>query len=518
MLQKLKDSALMLRYQSILRWYMIVFISYSLTGWLGPFNLFLPIQQLVAAALAVGGGLLLLLDMLTNRSFLKVPHSRWLLAFIAVLAISIVLNAQYGWSGNLKTLYWQILQVGLFLPLAVILDDEQRRKGLRALFWIVFSLITLVNLISVAMFFAQYSTVFIDAMGKSQRLGFIDGRNFGLYIDPNYGGVVSICVMLATCWYLQNHQPSRVAKVLLIGSLVLNWYFAISTFSRIGPTCGIAAAVVWLALYLRNQRNGERSRASSLGVEAPAGDDPRNAESISQEAGRISQNAESISQNAESTKSGNSLKRAALISAILVLTMGGSYFTLSAATSSYAVWAHENDLFGSASRESTGGSQWYSGPIDHGPENISNNRFSIWRDYLTFSLDDPLFGKSPRNVMVQILEDHPDSYIAQREYGPHSGYVSIINATGWLGFATWLVLFGFFIRGLIGYLRRNAQVSVDFIFALTLLLVLLMKSGVNETLFFSYSFYASLFYIIVGGLLVLFERDRIRSLSKSPNA
>jgi uncharacterized ion transporter superfamily protein YfcC len=33
-----------------------------------------------------------------------------------------------------------------------------------------------------------------------------------------------------------------------------------------------------------------------------------------------------------------------------------------------------------------------------------------------------------------------------------------------------------------------------------------MKSGVNETLFFSYSFYASLFYIIVGGLLVLFER------------
>jgi hypothetical protein len=68
------------------------------------------------------------------------------------------------------------------------------QESLRALFWIVFSLITLVNLISVAMFFAQYSTVFIDAMGKSQRLGFIDGRNFGLYIDPNYGGVVSICV------------------------------------------------------------------------------------------------------------------------------------------------------------------------------------------------------------------------------------------------------------------------------------------------------------------------------------
>ena len=135
LLQRLKDSSLMARYQLILRWYMIIFISYSLTGWLGPINLILPVQQVMAAALAAAGGLLLLLDLLTNRSCFKVPHSRWLLAFIVVLAISIILNANYGWSSNLKTLYWQILQVGLFLPLYVILDDTQRTQGVRILFW-----------------------------------------------------------------------------------------------------------------------------------------------------------------------------------------------------------------------------------------------------------------------------------------------------------------------------------------------------------------------------------------------
>lgn len=482
----------MARYQLILRWYMIIFISYSLTGWLGPINLLLPVQQVMAAALAAAGGLLLLLDLLTNRSCFKVPHSRWLLAFIVVLAISIILNINYGWSSNLKTLYWQILQAGLFLPLYVILDDTQRTQGVRILFWVVFILITLVNLISVGMFFAQYSAVFIDAMGKTQRLGFIDGRNFGLYIDPNYGGVVSVCVMLATCWYLLSCRTSRATKIILVASLVLNWFFTVSTFSRIGPTCGIAAAVVWLALHLRNQRNrGKKLDAKRLDAKQ-GGEQPFGGSTI----------------QARTVDKANHLRKTVLISAVLVAGLVGSYFALSAVDTSYATWAHDNDLFGSASRESTGGSQWYPGPIDHGPENISNNRFSIWREYLEFSLDDLVFGKSPRNVMVQILEDHPDSFIAKREYGPHSGYVSIINATGWLGFATWLVLFGFFIRGLVGYLRRHTQVSVGFILAVTLLLVLLMKSGVNETLFFSYSFYASLFYIIVGGLLVLFEREK----------
>lgn len=481
MLQRLKHSSLMTHYPAILRWYMIIFISYSLTGWLGPFNLFLPAQQAVSTTLAAVGGLLLLLDLLTNRSCLKVPHNRWLLAFLAIFAISIILNASYGWAGNIKALYWQILQVGLFVPLYLILDDDQRQKGFRILFWVIFVLITVVNLISVIWFFSQYSAVFVDAMGKIQRLGFIDGRNFGLYIDPNYGGVVSVCVMLATCYYLLSRQTTRATRILLGASLVLNWYFTISTFSRIGPTCGIAAAIVWLTLHLRNRRNAAKQPLA-----------------------------------ASSSQNRPSLLRSVLLGCGLVLVLVASYFAVSTANISYASWAHSVDLFGSASREQADGPQWYAGPIDHGLENVSNNRFAIWQDYLTFSLDDPLFGKSPRNVMVQVLEDHPDSYIAGREYGPHSGYVSVINATGWLGFAVWLALFGFFVRGLIGYLRRHRQVSAGFILALTLLLVLLMKAAVNETLFFSYSFYASLFYIILGGLLVLFEKDKDKTASRSP--
>jgi O-antigen ligase len=191
----------------------------------------------------------------------------------------------------------------------------------------------------------------------------------------------------------------------------------------------------------------------------------------------------------------------------LALVLVASYFVISAANTAYATWAHSADLFGSASREEEGGTAWYPAPIDHGPENISNNRFAIWGEYLAFSLDDPLFGKSPRNVKVQVQEQHPDSFIAKRNYGPHSGYVAIVNGTGWLGLATWLGLLVFFIRDLIGYLRRHRQLTSGFIFALTLLLVLLLKAAVNETLFFSYSFYASLFYIILGGLLVLFRED-----------
>ena len=84
-------------------------------------------------------------------------------------------------------------------------------------------------------------------------------------------------------------------------------------------------------------------------------------------------------------------------------------------------------------------------------ENISNNRFDIWMEYLSIVKDRPLWGFSTRGALPYIREVQPTAYISEKGYNPHSMFVQMLVQNGVVGF---LLMMVFLVRALIRTWKR----------------------------------------------------------------
>jgi O-antigen ligase len=196
--------------------------------------------------------------------------------------------------------------------------------------------------------------------------------------------------------------------------------------------------------------------------------------------------------------------RACMIIAVIPSLM---FVILNPISASYANWMHTLNLMGE--NDTTARSDTFlAARQDTQKEDVSNNRFRIWSDYLTFSKDTLLFGKSPRNLLPEIIALYPDSYVAEKTYETHNGYIYLFCATGIAGTLPWLVIIAFFVAKTIRHIRRHKTLDDSFIYLLTLVFLMGTKALTHGTVFFSYNFDASIFYIAFGALFVLYASDR----------
>ena len=87
-------------------------------------------------------------------------------------------------------------------------------------------------------------------------------------------------------------------------------------------------------------------------------------------------------------------------------------------------------------------------------ENLTNNRSTIWKNYLTLYKDKPVFGFSIGSALPYVTEKDPDSYLAQTQYVTHNSYLSLLIETGITGF---LVMAAFFLLSMTESLKRIRQ-------------------------------------------------------------
>ena len=67
-------------------------------------------------------------------------------------------------------------------------------------------------------------------------------------------------------------------------------------------------------------------------------------------------------------------------------------------------------------------------------ENISNNRFAIWKSTASFVPKKPIFGYSGGNWYEIGKKNNPDEYIIKEHYLTHNGYLEILFYNGLAGF------------------------------------------------------------------------------------
>jgi len=152
-------------------------------------------------------------------------------------------------------------------------------------------------------------------------------------------------------------------------------------------------------------------------------------------------------------------------------------------------------------------------------ENISNNRFTIWGEYLDIVFDNPLstvFGFSLGEYQQHITNEYSDKYIVQHIkecypsmfargyiYDTHSAYVGALVMTGVAGVA---VLFVFLILGLVKLMKAlSKKQDVGLLVLFATLVFILITSFFDSDLFFRCTSTSVLFWLISGFALKLTE-------------
>lgn len=226
-------------------------ISYLLLA-LSTFNVFLyssSVQPLLVKLCLVLGALTLFGRVLFFRNYLKTPHWILLALFCCSFLLSIFMNRSYGGaSADFKWLIW----TGFLFFLLYVCDATKSVKSYKKEFAVLSHIMIVYGTIAAAvgmyMLFNLYQMSWFTPDKEQLMAGFWWGRLWGVYTDPNYGGIFSVVVILLSVYFLRKVKGWR--KAFYIPAIVVNFFYMACSDSRTAEISLIAAVCFWI-LYTR---------------------------------------------------------------------------------------------------------------------------------------------------------------------------------------------------------------------------------------------------------------------------
>ena len=386
-------------YESLRRAYLTAFIAAVFTRVLLPFALCETqfVNSLVFAVVAMFGATVVCLDLFTRRVFLTAKNVGWLAAFLLVCAISSAINAKYGVIGNVRNLVWLAISFFLLYPIDPTRTLDSVKKEIKYVGNILITVWFLACGASLAMFALQvgyYVDVYPDSFA---RMGFIEGRLFGVFEDPNYAAVVAMIAIIYSIFNFKNAEKKWL-KAFYVCGICVDFCYIVLSGSR---TTEVAAIIVaFLAAYFFLLKKYNKVKANVF----------------------IKQVALILSAI---------LCSAALIFSFIFARRGLSYLP---------------GVVGSPFKSVSVAEQKPRRHIDimrddvSNTADISNCRFKIWLSALEVFKSKPFLGTSPRNLRAYAKAAFPNGFIAQRSYAVHNAYLDVLTSTGLLG-AVFMLIF-----------------------------------------------------------------------------
>ncbi len=424
------------------------------------------------------GIVILAVDFFVSGLVLRFKYSWLLILFYISLLISIFLNISREPIQNLKVVVWMLIQSFVLYTVNGEYNEKFGVKRFRALFEALGLYYFICSLISVLMFVFGFFDLIPNsnlASGYS-RIGLIQARLFGVFTDPNYA---SICVLFSMIFIIVNmilHKDRLFVRIYHIIALIIDFVYVVLSRSRTTQIClwAIFAIVGFFAVMdLLNKKGVKGFKNLAISV----------------------------------------------LSALLAVVVSFSVYSFTnwgmgriyVATSEIHTQFDENhDYEEDLIRD------------DVNEENISNNRFAIWKDYFELSLKRPFFGIGPRNEVEYIKEQMPDSFVAKREYSSHNGYLALLVGGGIIGT---LLMFGFIIMNIYhiaSYLIRRSGKGDKYYLTILLFAAILATAAIAavslKAFFFCNSIIDHLFWFTLGYTISLIRMSEPERYNKEPTA
>ena len=136
---------------------------------------------------------------------------------------------------------------------------------------------------------------------------------------------------------------------------------------------------------------------------------------------------------------------------------------------------------------------------DTSSENISNNRFQIWKSVVSFIPERPIFGYSSGNWYEVGKELKPDEYIIKEKYLTHNGYLELLFYNGVLGFMTMaLFIIGFLKNIFTRIMDRDNANEHNYIFTLLILVIICIANMFLSSTFYGVNVLGVILFSLIG--------------------
>lgn len=419
--------------------YAFAFILFQVFERIIPFVVFINegTNQILFNIFAITGFVLVCADMFLERTFFKSKLFIPLLIFYIICCISTVLNIDYGYEENLKTLVWFAIHLNIFYTLSVRIGKEKFLKLLNKLFYAMSAVWTVAILVSLYSFFKMDGSE-IGVQNDVVEQGFVDSRLYGVFIDPNYAAIEAFIFILFSVFYFNKKN-----KWVLIPFIFINVIYIILSGCRTVLYLCLAVLIFLLALMIYQK-----------------------------------------------------IKLKHFNKKIMVVLLLCGFLVLCNDINKQLLTLIPEKIFHSNEVENADPGHILDRP-DTGPENISNNRIYIWEGYLKTVPDDLIFGKSPRNAIKIITDMYPENFVSVRQYETHNGYLSVLVCTGVLGL---IAVAAFLLKIAYTFFRDINKNSIkdDYIMIFLIVISLLFFTCAFSNLFFINNLSTILFWMFIG--------------------
>ena len=443
--------------------YLILFFTYLLFNRIVPITyIFDPINGLLFSAFAGFGCLLILQDVLTDRYLFKVRFSWVLCLFLGVLTISNIINIQYGWMDNVKTMVWFCIHFFVIYTLSYRIKTENNKKIIYTILFfseMIFLVFVIVSIIQYSLQ-VKYLVPIHEGIYKCQ--GFYNNRLFGVFSDPNSAAII-VCWFICFNFNILKKFKIKTYKFLLIMLNVIFYIFIVLSGSRSVQLILFLIILFYMGICYFKKKHSKKSLFKFI------------------------------------------------IKITLTLFLFFPVFNCSKICLSYIpVLIRESGISSLSTPYDT--NEQFVQELHNSknrlnrPEiangNFFTNRIEIWTGYLTSLKSGKwLFGLSPRNAISYIEEHYPDNYIAESGFIAHSDYLAIIAYTGLAGFAVFVLLAILILQYVFKKIHVKKKLDDFYVMSLLIVFSILVYGLSYRDILFCNTFTGFVFWLFMSYIL-----------------
>lgn len=435
--------------------FILIVAVYCMCGLIVPLQ-FISANKIVAGGMTLLGILLATYNLVIKKVYLKIKTIEYLLLFFAFNIITSILVISYGYSTNIKNaLIFYIYFLTVF-PIFTGITREEGKKIYDYFFYTVTVLNTFGVLVSLIQFLLLKGYRVHDYKGLYIRQGFVESRLFGILASPNYLSLISLIVIIFLVLKVCSFE--KVYRYISIVAIVLNFIYIVLSGSRTAFICMMIAAVIYSIVMFYQK--------------------------------------------------GNIKSLFKVVLAIVVVLF--SYKAVNFTSEQYLKYNKER-LEAQDKKLENKDNNLSLERTDTSEENISNNRFAIWKSTVSFVPKKPIFGYSGGNWYEIGKKTNPDEYIIKEHYLTHNGYLEILFYNGLAGFISMgIFVLSFFISMVKRIFRdkKEGLVNKDLLSIVIILMVILVSNLFLSSTFYGISLLGIILFLMAGYFYSIVSTDK----------
>lgn len=433
------------------------------------FNCFLfriKLLDYTSIVIMIMGGILLINRIRNAREYISYKFLGILLLLLLSYGISTFFNWEYGVIGNIKGGVWMTFQFLLLYLLEPGKGKEERKKEVKIIATVFIIYTSVCSLLGVIMTFYAYGGRMNFDDGTGTFYGFVWGRLWGCYTDPNHGAIVTaVAIFLAI--YLLESMKTKCMRILLIGSIVFNYLYLVFSDSRsakVSFTLG-SMILIYLTLKVKFKISDLKNRMLHI-----------------------------------------------LSTLLLALCVYASFGVVKDIYNYCVTEVEKTENIEELEQKEEEGKSQSIGREKDIEGDYSNRRFDIWKSGVEIFEENKIVGVGFRNITSYANQEMPDTYIVNNDYGDfdsfHNLVIDVLVSQGGLGIILVFVLgISVFIYAVKKMIFENKYLSLECRILFVIVFILAVDSMFISAIFYVNSPETVLFWMMLG-YLVWFLNER----------